>query len=83
MTNKINQATKYDGGIGDNKQDKPSNQIWLWNWLPTNKANQAVKYDGVIGWQQTRQTKQPNMTVNLVDDKQDKPNNQIWRWHWW
>ena len=32
MTNKINQATKYDGGIGDNKQDKPSNQVWRWHW---------------------------------------------------
>ena len=32
MTNKINQATKYDGGIGDNKQDKPNNQIWRRNW---------------------------------------------------
>ena len=32
ITNKINQATKYDGGIGDNKQDKPSNQIWRRNW---------------------------------------------------
>ena len=32
MTNKINQATKYDGGIGDNKQAQPNNQIWRRNW---------------------------------------------------
>ena len=25
----------------DNKQDKPSNQIWRWNWLTTNKTNQT------------------------------------------
>ena len=29
MTNKINQATKYDGGIGGNKQDKPSMTVNL------------------------------------------------------
>ena len=32
MTNKINQATKYDGGIGDNKLAQPNNQIWRRNW---------------------------------------------------
>ena len=73
--------------------------IIRWNWLITNKTNQATKYDGEIGCQQTRQTKRPNMKVNLVDDKQDKPSNQyegelgddkqdkpsdqVWRWHWW
>ena len=24
-----------------NKQDKPSSQIWRWNWLTTNKTNQT------------------------------------------
>ena len=58
MTNKINQATKYDGGIGDDKQDKPSNQVWRWTWLMTNKINQATKYDGGIG-----DTNKPNQTT--------------------
>ena len=52
-------------------------RIWRWNWLITNKTNQATKYDGEIGCQQTRQTKQSNMTVKLVDNKQDKPNSLV------
>ena len=51
--------------------------IIRWNWLITNKTNQATKYDGEIGCQQTRQTKQSNMTVKLVDNKQDKPNSLV------
>ena len=43
----------------------------------TNKTGQATKYDGGIGCEQTRQTKQSNMTVGLVDNEQDKPNSLV------
>ena len=48
MTNKINQVTKYDGGIGDNNK---INQATKYDGGigDTNKTNQTTKYDRGIG----------------------------------